>query len=58
LLALLLLRSLAAAVDFAVSFGGLPLGFGRLICREDWPIALVAAITLTLGIKRYRQTVD
>jgi len=28
------------------------------VSRELWPIALFAAIMLTIGIKRYRQTLD
>jgi ABC-2 type transport system permease protein len=28
------------------------------VTRELWPIALFAAIMLTIGIKRYRQTLD
>ncbi len=28
------------------------------ILRETWPIALFAAIALTIGVKRYRQTLD
>jgi ABC-2 type transport system permease protein len=28
------------------------------VSRELWPIALFAAIMLTVGVKRYRQTLD
>lgn len=33
------------------------IGFGEL-ARELWPIALFAAVMLTIGVKRYRQTLD